>query len=162
MLRCQENNPNTSMTHVACESKLRSLKMSPIHPSHRNWVAIGHTVMYKARATHTFCAGIKCRHCISMISLEPEHFWKLSEGEMFIRSHQTNLLYVCCDLMVNSKDIFKTIRGPDDNCLNDLWLLEALEHTCNCSRVLAHHTLRSLPAGFQLTSSKMSRIPLEV
>ena len=44
------------MTHVACESKLRSLVRSFIHPWPRNWVTIGRAVVYYARA------GIKCHH----------------------------------------------------------------------------------------------------
>ena len=36
MLRCQENNPNTSMTHIACESKLGSIIRSSIHPCQGN------------------------------------------------------------------------------------------------------------------------------
>ena len=49
------------MTHVACESKLRSLIRSPIHPFQRNRVAFGHTVVYYGRAAHAFSAVIKCR-----------------------------------------------------------------------------------------------------
>ena len=50
------------MSHVACESKLRSVKRSSIHQYQGHWVAIGHTVVYYARAAHTFSAGINCRH----------------------------------------------------------------------------------------------------
>ena len=59
-----KNKPSTSMTHVACESKLRSIERSFIHPWPRNWVTIGRAVVYYARAPHAFSAGIKCRHCI--------------------------------------------------------------------------------------------------
>ena len=51
------------MTHIACESKQRSVVRSSIHPRPKNWVAIGRAVVYYARAAHTFSAGIKCRHC---------------------------------------------------------------------------------------------------
>ena len=51
------------MTNVACESKLRSLVVSSMHPFPGNWVAIGCAVTYNAWATHAFGAGIKCRHC---------------------------------------------------------------------------------------------------
>ena len=51
------------MTHVAYESKLRSVIRSSIHQCQGNWLAIGHTVVYYARAAHTFSARIKCRHC---------------------------------------------------------------------------------------------------
>ena len=37
------------MTHVHCESKLRSIIKSSVHPCHGNWVAIEHTVVYYAR-----------------------------------------------------------------------------------------------------------------
>ena len=59
-----KNKLSTSMTHVACESKLRSVVRSFIHPSPRNWVTIGRAVVYYAWAAHAFSAGIKCRHCI--------------------------------------------------------------------------------------------------
>ena len=59
-----KNKPSTSMTHVACESKLRSVVRSFIHPGLRSWVTIGRAVVYHARAAHAFSAGIKCRHCI--------------------------------------------------------------------------------------------------
>ena len=44
-----------------------------MHPCPGNWVAIGHAVVYFARAANTLSAGIKCRHCrlvlISSVSL---------------------------------------------------------------------------------------------
>ena len=36
-----------------------------MHQGPGNWVAIGHAVVYYARAAHAFSAGIKCRQCIS-------------------------------------------------------------------------------------------------
>ena len=54
---------NTLMTHEACESKLRSVVRSSMHPYPGNWVAIGHAVVYYALAARKFSAGIKCRHC---------------------------------------------------------------------------------------------------
>ena len=33
-----------------------------MHPCPGNWVAIGRTVVYNARADQAFSAGIKCRH----------------------------------------------------------------------------------------------------
>ena len=57
---------STSMAHVACESKLRLLVRSSMHPCPGNWVAIGCAVVYYARSTHTFSAVIKC--CIVGIS----------------------------------------------------------------------------------------------
>ena len=50
------------MSHVACESKIRSVIRSSIHQYQGHWVAFGHTVVYHARAAHTFRAGINCRH----------------------------------------------------------------------------------------------------
>ena len=41
------------MTHVACESNLRSVVGSSMHP-----------VVYYAPAAQALSAGIKCRHCI--------------------------------------------------------------------------------------------------
>ena len=38
------------MTHVACELKLRSIMKSLMYPCPGNWVAIGRTVIYYARA----------------------------------------------------------------------------------------------------------------
>ena len=57
------NRPSTSMTHVACETKLRSFVRSSMHICPGNVVAIGRAVVYYARAAHIFSAGIKCRHC---------------------------------------------------------------------------------------------------
>ena len=53
------------MTHVtlACESKLRSIVRSSVHPRPGNWVAIGNAVVYYVRAARAFSAGIKCWHC---------------------------------------------------------------------------------------------------
>ena len=52
-----------SMTHVACESKLRSIVRSSVHPRLRNSVAIMSAVVYYVRAARSFSAGIKFRHC---------------------------------------------------------------------------------------------------
>ena len=51
------------MTNEACESKLCSDVRSFMLPCPRNWVAIGHAVMYYVRAAHTFSVGIKFRDC---------------------------------------------------------------------------------------------------
>ena len=51
------------MTQEACESKLRSVLRSSMHPYPGNWVAIGHAVVYYAWAAREISAGIKCRHC---------------------------------------------------------------------------------------------------
>ena len=64
------NRPSTSMTHVPCESKLRSFVRSSMHLCPGNVVAIGRAVVYYARAAHTFSAGIKCRHCITNVQLQ--------------------------------------------------------------------------------------------
>ena len=50
------------MTHIACESKLRSAVRSSTHLFPENWGAIGSAVVVGARAAHAFSAGIKCRH----------------------------------------------------------------------------------------------------
>ena len=39
-----------------------------MHPSPVNRVAIGRGVVYNARAAKAFSAGIKCRHCMSILS----------------------------------------------------------------------------------------------
>ena len=39
-----------------------------MHPYPGIWMAIGRTVVYKARAAHAFSAGNKCRHCTLSIS----------------------------------------------------------------------------------------------
>ena len=59
--------PSSSMTNVACETKLHSVVTSSMHPCLGNCVAIGHAVVYHARTAHAFRAGIKCRHCIFLI-----------------------------------------------------------------------------------------------
>ena len=66
-----KNKPSTSMTHVAFESKLRSVVRSSIHPCIRNCAAIRGAVVYYVRAAHAFSAGIKGRHCSSSIALTP-------------------------------------------------------------------------------------------
>ena len=53
------------MTHVACESNLRVVMRSSVHPYPGTWLAIGRAVLYYARLAHAFSAGIKCRHCRS-------------------------------------------------------------------------------------------------
>ena len=58
-----KNKLSTSMAHIACESKLHWVLRSSIHPCPVNWVATKRTVVYYARATQAFSAGIKCRHC---------------------------------------------------------------------------------------------------
>ena len=80
MLRCQENNLNISMTHVACESKLRPVIRSSIHPSQGNWVSIEHTVVFYAQAAQAFSAGIKCRHCTWVIDVLGLFLWHLIHG----------------------------------------------------------------------------------
>ena len=47
------------MTHVACESKLRSVVGSSMHPRQGNCVATGRAVVYHAQMAHAFSAGIK-------------------------------------------------------------------------------------------------------
>ena len=52
------------MTNVACESKLRSVVRSSMHPCRENYMAIRRAVVYYDQATHAFSEEIKCRHCI--------------------------------------------------------------------------------------------------
>ena len=52
-----KNEPSTSMTDVACESKLRSVVRSSMHTCPGNWVAIGRSVVYFARPARAFSAG---------------------------------------------------------------------------------------------------------
>ena len=59
----QKNKPSTATTQVACESKLRSVVRSSMHPCPENLVAIGRAVVNYAQDAHAFSAGIKCRHC---------------------------------------------------------------------------------------------------
>ena len=59
-----KNRPCTSMAYVACESKLRSVGNSSMHPCPENWVEIGRADVYCATAVQAVCAGTKCRHCI--------------------------------------------------------------------------------------------------
>ena len=62
MNNISENKQSTPVTHVAYELKLRSVVRSSMHPCPRYWLGIGRAVMHHAWATHTFSAGIKCRH----------------------------------------------------------------------------------------------------
>ena len=47
-MTCQKHKPSISMTHVACESKLRSVARSSLQPCPGNWVAIERAVVYYA------------------------------------------------------------------------------------------------------------------
>ena len=58
-----KNKPSTSVTHVACESRLLSIERLSMSLCPGNWVAIGSAVVYHAQASHVFSAGIMCRHC---------------------------------------------------------------------------------------------------
>ena len=69
MNNMSKNKPSTPMTHVACDSKLRSVVRSYMHQGPVKRVAIGHAVVYNARAAHTFSAGIKCRHYVHIYSI---------------------------------------------------------------------------------------------
>ena len=60
-----KNKQSTLMTHVPCETKLRSVARSVMHTCPGNWVAYECDVIYYARAAHVFSAVIKCQHCIS-------------------------------------------------------------------------------------------------
>ena len=50
-----KNKPNTSITHVGCESKLRSTVRSSMHPYPGDWVVIGRhsPIVHYARAAIT-------------------------------------------------------------------------------------------------------------
>ena len=87
---------NISMTPEACESKLRSVVRSSMHPCPGNWVAIGRAVEYYALATHAFSAGMKCRHCtlhmfhtcrITSVVESPEKAFSMSKGFIIIFTH---------------------------------------------------------------------------
>ena len=69
MNNISENKPRTPVTHVAYKKKLRSVVRSSMHPCPRYWLAIGSAVMYHARATQAFSAGIKCRHCTDFLAV---------------------------------------------------------------------------------------------
>ena len=58
-----KNKPDTSMSQVSSESKLRSVVSSSMHPCPGNWVAIGSAVVYYPRAAQAFDSGIRYRHC---------------------------------------------------------------------------------------------------
>ena len=60
------NRPITSMTHVACESKLRSVERSSMHPCPGNWVAIVRAVVHSTLAAHALSAGKKYLRCTSL------------------------------------------------------------------------------------------------
>ena len=50
-------------THLVQELNGDSVRSVRGHPCPGNWVWIGRAVEYYVRASHIFCAGIKCRHC---------------------------------------------------------------------------------------------------
>ena len=91
------------MTHEACESKLRSVVRSSMHPYPGNWVAIALAVVYYAWAAHAFSAGIKCRHCsLDRSSKEaespwhifPRRGWVLCLNPFTLRAAKTGLTFV--------------------------------------------------------------------
>ena len=53
-----KNKPNALMTHEACESKLRLVVRSSMHPYPGKWVAIGHVVVYHAWAARELMHGL--------------------------------------------------------------------------------------------------------
>ena len=57
-----KNTSGSSVTHVACKSKLRSVVRLSMYPCPGNWMAVGCAVVYYARTDHTLSAGIKCRN----------------------------------------------------------------------------------------------------
>ena len=48
-------------------------------------MAIGHVVVYFARAGHAFSAGIKCRHCRSSIVFIVSTFGVGNDSNMWVR-----------------------------------------------------------------------------
>ena len=50
-----------------------------MHPCQGNWVAIGRTVVYYARAAHAFSAGIKYRHCKNEPSNNQKQLFAISD-----------------------------------------------------------------------------------
>ena len=50
------------------------------------------------------------------------NFQKKIEGEMLIEIQPTTPLQIFCELMINFKDILKSIEGADDTCQGDLWI----------------------------------------
>ena len=78
--------PSTPMTHVACESKLRSVARSSMHPCPVNWVTIGRAVVYYAGAAQAFSVEIKRWHCTSL-----RHIVKVKP--QYDISHDINMIY---------------------------------------------------------------------
>ena len=54
------------MTHVACESKLRLVVRSSMHPCAGNLLAIRRAVVYYAQA---FSTRVRCRHCRCLFTM---------------------------------------------------------------------------------------------
>ena len=88
------------MSQVACESKLRSVIRSSIHPCQCNWVGIGHTVVKYAQAAHAFSAGIKCWDCMFAQNF---HFFV---RRVICIVHEAKLMD-----FNPSKDIWKSCKG---------------------------------------------------
>ena len=51
---------STSMTYVACKSKLHSIVKSSMPPCPGNWEALRRAVVHYARPVNAVSAGIKC------------------------------------------------------------------------------------------------------
>ena len=88
-----KNKQNTLMTHEACESKLRSVVRSSMHPYPGNWVAIGYAVVYYAWAARIFSAGIKCRHCSLSALVQSSLKLQLSKADYFGYPGQLEVLF---------------------------------------------------------------------
>ena len=103
------------MTHVVCESKLRSVVRSSIHPCQGNWVAIGHTVVYYAGAVHAFSAIIECRHCnlcgiltTPAVLNQAEHIRYMSTSQLDLYAYLMLTRMLLEDNFFNTKMMQKT------------------------------------------------------
>ena len=72
-MTCQDNTLCISMTHIACESKIRSVVRSSMHPCPGNRMAIVRAVVYHVLAAKSFSTRMKCRHCSCLYCMTKIH-----------------------------------------------------------------------------------------
>ena len=122
-MTCQRDKPSTAIAHVVCESKLRSVVRSSTHPCPGKWLAIGRAVVYYARASHTFSAGMNCRHCRLRCfggTFSETSFAALEHDGFTIHYRRTGRLDACQYLVIHTlvdKMLNKDKHLNDPRCL---------------------------------------------
>ena len=107
-----KNKPRTSMTHVACESKPRSIMRSSRHPCTGNRVTTGFAAVYYGRAAHIFSAGIKCWHCklIGVLAIDMQIYLRLCWNLEYENSNHRQLFILVIGIIMFRRHVFSHFR----------------------------------------------------